>query len=77
MCLEHSTLESSCKARSFACCEHKPVLVIPRSCLPQTGVAVRNLSSAPIYIPEIFLAGFGTTTGFILDGEYDCHCSGA
>jgi hypothetical protein len=31
MCLEHSTRESSWKARSFACCAHKPVLVIPRS----------------------------------------------
>ena len=77
MWLELSIRESSWKAHSFACCEHKPFVVIPRS-LPAAGRrSGENLSCSPIYAPEIFLAAFGTTTGFILDGEYDCHCSGA
>ena len=37
MWLEHSIRESSWKAHSFACCEHKPVVVIPRS-LPAPGL---------------------------------------
>jgi len=36
MWLEHSIRGSSWKAHSFACCEHKPVVVIPRS-LPAAG----------------------------------------
>ena len=49
MGLEHSIRESSWKAHSFACCEHKPVVVIPRS-LPGPG---RRSDEASLFLSDL------------------------
>lgn len=49
MWLEHSIGESSWKAHSFACCEHKPVVVIPSS-LPGAG---RRSDEEPLFLSDL------------------------